>query len=133
MLVLVTLSCVTLAVWVVPAERQRRAVAAIETLGGQVTYASNKAASDSFPIAHLRRWLPKDYFDEVESVNLNDPQVTDDGLAPLQGLTRLQKLWLNYTQITDVGLARLKRLTDLQTLTLDKPRLRTTVSPIWQG
>ena len=38
LLVLVTLLCVALSLWIVPAERQRRAVEAIEKLGGIVFY-----------------------------------------------------------------------------------------------
>lgn len=64
-LALVTLLCVVLSVCVVPAERQRRAVAAIEALGGIVTYMEKHAASESYPVTNLRHWLPPVYFDEV--------------------------------------------------------------------
>jgi hypothetical protein len=39
LLVIVTVLCVVLGMWIVPAERQRRAVAAIEAVGGSVEYA----------------------------------------------------------------------------------------------
>src|SRR5215469_3129191 len=78
-LVLVTLLCVALSVWVVPAERQRRAVKAIEALGGTVSYedihsyyASTQPTAESFLISFLRRWLPPDYLDEVKFVNLDN-------------------------------------------------------------
>ena len=39
LLVLVTVLCIALSMWVLPAERQRRAVAAIKLIGGEVGYA----------------------------------------------------------------------------------------------
>jgi hypothetical protein len=128
MLVLVTLLCVPLSLWVVPAERQRRTVAAIEAMGGAVDYVpflapvegsgvSDPRASEAFPVTFLRRWLPPDYFDEVLTVLLTNTRLTDAGLVHLLGLTSLQTLGLDNTQGTDVGLARL-RLTGLQQLLL---------------
>lgn len=102
-LVLVTLLCVALSVWVMPAARRRRAVAAIEKLGGMVGYVK-PAASETFPVAHLRRWLPPAYFDEIEWVDLNNTQVTDAGFAHLQGMTSLQWLDLDNTSVSDAGL-----------------------------
>lgn len=117
LLVLVTLLCVALGLWCVPAERQRRAVTAIEKLGGEVAYAK-PAASETFPVPLLRRWLPPVYFDEVEGLYLGDTQVTDAGLARLQGLTGLEILFLDNTPVTDAGLARLQGLTTLRLLSL---------------
>lgn len=57
-LVLVTLLCVALSLWVVPAERQRRAVAAIEALDGTVYFGDKQAASEPFTVGFLRRWPP---------------------------------------------------------------------------
>ena len=39
----VTLLCAVLSLWVVPAERQRRAVLAIEAVGGKVEYVEREA------------------------------------------------------------------------------------------
>lgn len=69
-LVVVGVLCVALSLWVVPAERQRRAVAAIEAPDGSVFYVDNQAASESFLTTYLRRWLPQDYLDEVDCVFL---------------------------------------------------------------
>jgi Leucine-rich repeat (LRR) protein len=121
-LVLVTLLCVGLSLWVGPAERQRRAVAAIDKFGGSVRY-GELAAGERFPVTFLRRWLSPDYFDEVEEVDLTGTQVTDAGLAHLQGLTGLQGLWLINTQVTDAGLAHLQGLTGLQVLSLDNTQV----------
>jgi hypothetical protein len=121
-LVLVTLLCVALSLWVVPAERQRRAVAAIEELGGGVSYAES-AASERFPVTFLRRWLPPDYFDEIAFVNLSYTQVTDAGLVHLQGLTGLQILGVYNTHVTDAGLAHLEGLTGLQRVSLSSTQV----------
>lgn len=126
--IMVTLLCVALSLWVVPAERQRRRVAAIEAMGGAVDYVpflalvegsgvSDPRASEAFPVTLLRRWLPPDYFDEVLTVLLTNTRLTDAGLDHVRGLTSLQTLGLGNTQDTDAGLARL-RLTGLQQLFL---------------
>ncbi len=51
-------------------------------------------------------------------LTLDGESVTNDDLAQLEGLTRLQKLDLGYTVVTDAGLAHLKRLTALRWLCL---------------
>ena len=48
-LLLVTLLCVGLSLWIAPAERQRRAVTAIETLGGAVVFVTMEEAASRFP------------------------------------------------------------------------------------
>jgi hypothetical protein len=96
---------------------QRRSVAAVAALRGQVTYAAPSAqprrgASKAFPRPpFLRHWLPRDYFDAVLWVSLNGNQVTDAGLMHLRGMKGLQQLYLDDTQITDAGLANLHGLT----------------------
>jgi hypothetical protein len=125
----VTALCVGLSLWVVPAQRQRRAVKAIEALGGTVDYVpflalvqgsgvSDPRASETFPITFLRRWLPPDYFDDVLTVLLTNTRLTDAGLVHLRGLTSLQTLGLGNTQNTDAGLAHLQGRTGLQNLSL---------------
>lgn len=115
MLVVVSMTCVALAVWVAPVERQRRAVAAIKALGGRVTYVENKSAS----VSPFWRWLPQAYQDEVEEVSLTGTNVTDTELAHLGALTGLQKIYLYDTRLTDAGLAHLKCLTKLKKLELN--------------
>ena len=118
MLVVVTLSCVALAVWVVPLERQRQAVEAIQAMDGRFHYADNEGKSESFPVAFLRRWLPQAYVNEVEVLWLDDTEITDDGLAPVEHLIGLQILTLEDSQVTDAGLAHLQGLTGLENLNL---------------
>jgi hypothetical protein len=122
-LVLVTLIGVALSLWVVPAERQRRAVAAIEKLGGNVGYVE-PAWSKALPVT-LFRWLPPYYFDGIGSVFLDGKKnVTDAGLAYLRGLTGLQQLYLSgESQVTDAGLVHLQGLTGLQILSLGDTQL----------
>jgi len=43
-------------------------------------------------------------------------KVTDDGLAHLEGLTGLRRLWFGYTNITDGALVHLQNLTNLREL-----------------
>jgi hypothetical protein len=95
MFAVVTMLCVVLALVVVPAKRQRHAVAAIEALGGRVHYAElDQGVSEAFPRPFLRRWLPRDYLDDVREVQLTWVENADAGLAHLQGLSALQKLLL---------------------------------------
>ncbi len=49
---------------------------------------------------------------------LKDTQITDAGLAHLEGLTKLSGLFVSSTQVSDAGLAHLKRLTKLTSLGL---------------
>lgn len=116
-LLFVTLLCVALSLWVVPAERRRRAVNAIEALGGTVILNSETRKKSSAE-AVLRRWLPEGYVDEIEYVLLDGPEITDAGLANLQGLTGLLGLTLENTWVTDAGLLRLQGLTNLQAIIL---------------
>ena len=124
MFVVVTALCVWLSVVANRAHRQRDAVAAIEALGGRVGYVKpDRKATEAFPTPFLRRWLSRDYFDDVRAVSLSGTQVTDAGLAHLQGLTRLRWLDLSGTRVTDVGLAQLHGLTGLQELNLDSTQI----------
>ena len=100
-LVAVSLLCVILSVWVVPAERQRRTVAAIMDLDGSVEYAqAGQSASESFPMTFLRRWLPPDYLDHVTYVSLSSTAVTDAQRLHLQTLTGLEMLGVEYATST---------------------------------
>lgn len=118
MLVLVGALCVALNVWIVPSERQRRAVAAIEALHGRVSYVAAQPTRESFQETFLRRWLPQTYFHDVIYVVLENAHVTDAELAHVQGLTGLQRLYLTNTHISDNGLTHLQGLTRLQRLYL---------------
>lgn len=123
-LVVVSLLCVALSLWVVPLERRRRAVEAIEALGGIVIFVNNETRHESFSVAFLRRWLPQAFVDEVEEVDFSKSiQNTDAGLAHLHELTSLKRLALDNPIITDAGLAHLQGLTSLQVLDLENSQV----------
>ncbi|HEX8913202.1 MAG TPA: hypothetical protein VF796_12655, partial [Humisphaera sp.] len=61
----------------------------------------------------LVKTLPK-----VQQLNLQNTSVTDAGLASVSGLTALTHLHLNGTAVTDAGLASLKGLENLEYLNL---------------
>src|SRR5262245_38247447 len=85
-LLLLTLVCaVGLALIVGPAERQRRAVRLIESLGGVAVYA-NKGDESYFAPKWLRQRLGQDYFQSVSEVYLMHSKVTDADLENLKGL-----------------------------------------------
>lgn len=143
LLLALTVLCISLGVIVNRANRQHNAVAAIQALDGQVIY----MATEGFPRSILRRWLPRDYVDGVQAVDLrpsgradaalaklhalkgvqwlylDDTSVTDAGLANLEGVTSLEGIWLRGTQVTDAGLASLQRLNGLRGLYLGGTRI----------
>ncbi len=124
---LITALCITLGMWIVPAERQRRAVAAIEALDVELRYSDpDPEASEIFPVNVMRRWLPRPYFDSVQGVIFSPDggsESTDDGLVHLQQLNGLQDLFLERTDVTDAGLRRVQRLPHLRSLDLSHTRV----------
>lgn len=146
LLALTTLMCLALGWFVNKCERQRRAVAAIEELGGSVEFEEREGEPGALE-AWLRERLPRSYFDDVDAVTLSDdqltdsdlacvedlsslhelamfsPQITDAGLQHIAGLTALQELDLSGTQITDVGLQHLPNLTSVQRLDLSETKM----------
>jgi hypothetical protein len=118
---LVTLTAVWLGALVNRAERQRRAVAEVQHLGGEVAYSDGGV---SWSPEWLRAWAREDYFQTVTAVSLmNVTQVTDADLTHLEGLTGLQRLWLHDTQVSDAGLEHLKGLNAIQELDLSNTRV----------
>ncbi|HVW38168.1 MAG TPA: hypothetical protein VHB99_12710, partial [Pirellulales bacterium] len=92
-----TLVCAGLAFVVVPAERQRRAVAALEAAGGSLGYLrdvpeSDETVWDMFPASCLTNLLPNDYFDDVDDASLEYCQTTDAVLANLRALKDLHSI-----------------------------------------
>jgi len=118
---LVTLMAVWLGALVNRAERQLRAVAAVQRLGGDVAYADEGL---SWTPEWLRAWAREGYFQTVTAVSLmNVTQVTDADLTHLEGLTGLQLLWLHDTQVSDAGLEHLKGLNAIQELDLSNTQV----------
>lgn len=54
----------------------------------------------------------------LRSLGLGDTKVTDAGLAHVKGMTGLESLYLSGDQITDAGLAQLAKLTNLRKLSV---------------
>ena len=143
--VIVSLLCVLLSALVVPVEKQRRAVAAIMSQGGWVMYAERPHDTQTYSrTPFLRRWLPRDYFDEVREVELGPSEsrlahlrslprvrtlilrgtrITDAELTCLTGMTVLRKLHLDDTQITDAGLAQLREMKCLREIYLGNTQI----------
>ena len=64
-------------------------------------------------LSYLRQNLK---LDRLESLELNNTQVTDAGMIHLRDLVELKRLYLNKTSVTDAGLVHLQELTSLQSL-----------------
>jgi hypothetical protein len=108
MLVVVTALSIALGVWGIPAERQRRAVQAIQAVGGKVGYVSRSS--------FLGQWLPQDYLHDISAVSLTGTHVTDDELAHVEPLLKVRLLLLADAPVTDAGLLHLEGLTALEEL-----------------
>jgi hypothetical protein len=66
----------------------------------------------------------------ARSLYFNDSSLTDDGLAHVKGLYRLETLYLERTKITDAGLATLQGLSRLRNLGLRGNNLTDAALPI---
>lgn len=127
--IIITLLCVALSLWAVPAERQRRAVAAIEAVGGGFRYNPWFIGPEPFPKRALRGWLPRDYFDRLKALRLSSgpfaasKAITDDDLANVRALRHLEELFIVGTEVTDAGLAHLAPLTRLKKLGLANTKI----------
>ena len=86
-------------------DAEKKAIAVIKKLGGDVTFAEKKPGKP------------------VIGVYLASTKVTDAGLVHLKGMMNLQMLHLYNTKVTDAGLVHLKGLTKLQFLTLDRTKV----------
>ena len=107
-----------LGLFVSKVDRARRAVAAIEAIGGTCEY-RNRDTEPGQMEAWLRRYLPRSYFDEVIIVQAKcGNKMTDAVAAHFSALTSLEWLDLNGTQVTGAGLEHLSELTSLRDLHL---------------
>ena len=96
----------------------RRTVARseLERVGGSISTGRELSA-------RIDRWLPEVLqclFYEHWEVHLSCANITDAGMANLNGLTCVEVLWLDYAQgVTDAGLANVKGLVTMRHLKLD--------------
>jgi internalin A len=112
--------------WLVRSARiQHEAVAAIEKVGGSVSYDWGWSNGKSIPGG--KPWAPRwfvdligvDYFGHVTIAWLSPPlNATNATLAAVGRLTRLERLVLIGTSADDAGLAHLKGLAKLSSLNL---------------
>ena len=107
-------------------------ITVIEEFGGRVTI-DRKSPDRAVISVDLRKSNVTDAglaylegFAKLQSLNLTETQVTDAGLVHLQGLTQLQSLDLRETSVTSVK--HLQGLTQLQRSSWEQPRLPT---PDW--
>jgi len=122
-MVLIALLCCVLAWLSHPAKIQRDAVMAIKRSGGIVVYdwdvgeGVGTGGLTLSPAKWVVEWLGPDYFTHVRVVNLRGT-ATDDDLAAVARLSRLECLKISYSPITDTGLQNLNGLVYLKRLDL---------------
>jgi len=94
------------------AAKRRKAIAAIEKLGGEVRYydASNPYIPGEPPrwYSWLRKLQGDEHLGNAVYVDLGGRPITDAGLVHLKGLTNLELLVLGDTQVTDEGVKNLQ-------------------------
>ena len=122
----ITVVAAALGLWlgyIAPAERQRASVRGVEELGGKIRYA-DAPVGELWPVTELREWLPRDYFDAVEAVDLyGHHRLVDADLRHLEGLAQLHELRLGHSHLTDAGLVHLRELRQLRELYLNRTRV----------
>ena len=104
------------------------AVAAIEKLGGDVTFDAKSGEVVNVDLDNA--WMLTDagllHLKEMTSLRallLVNTRITDVGLEHLKGMASLRGLGVKNTQITDAGLEHLKDLTSLPTLDLARTQI----------
>jgi hypothetical protein len=127
-LLLLTLLCVGLGWWVVKADRQREAVAAVRELGGRPRY-TFELGPEGFPLKRpeppwapewLRDTFGEDLFitvDTVEFEGIRDDFV-EQVVPKLRRVLSLRAISLRDTLISDAALASVAKLTQLRELVI---------------
>jgi len=113
------------------AGRQRRAVEAIERVGGWVAYDYNMPEDGGPAVqaepptpAWLRKLVGVDFLSEVVGVNCSFcTEVGDEVLQHIKGVPKLRWLVLHDTRITDAGLVNINGLKDLEYLHLNNTQV----------
>lgn len=139
--VVVSGTCVVLAAWVVPAERQKRAVAAIEAAGGDVWYDDEGTGSRKqgwvagligvdYVASPEAAWLASGTTDaelacasqlkSIKLLSLHDFDLTESRLSLFSGHTELRSLYLHKTDVNPKSLANFARSRHLEKLWLNR-------------
>jgi len=128
LVVAVAVPCCWLSVKMRQAERQRRAVEAIERVGwGEYDGVVDESGK---PQPSVPTWLSGlvgvDLFVDVVRVDFYESEASDVALEHLKGLTNLNHLEFSGTQVTDAGLEHLKGLTNLNYLKVSRTQVTDT-------
>ena len=105
-------------------DKEKAAVAAIESLGGSVRKMAANTDDQEIQFYLSDQDVTDEALKHVPDVsnvvwlNLRGTKITDAGLVHLKALTKLTRLHLEKTSITDVGLPHLAALTNLEYLNL---------------
>ncbi len=121
LLIVVSLICIALGLYIGPKTRRHNQVLAIEAVKGIVIYRPHE--EESWMVEQLRNYLPQDWFDEITSVFLQETDADDTTLEEIKSLVRLDYLDLRRTRVTDAGLVHLKGLVGLESLILVDTRI----------
>jgi hypothetical protein len=103
-------------------EKEDKAVAAIEKLGGKVERDNKKAGAPVISVDLTSKDVKDADLDclqdlgELKSLKLDNTRITDDGLKRVKGLKNLRSLTLSFTAISDEGLKHLTGLSNLEFL-----------------
>jgi hypothetical protein len=127
LLLAVLVISVAMGIYVNRVRRQQASIAAIKRLGGATYYDYARKLGDDagqcWAPAWLRRTLGDDYFHSVVEVNIDfsvrgpaNRRLTDEALAHLKGLPRLERLLLGPSQASDDGLADVGKLRHLRSI-----------------
>ena len=111
-----TLLCVLFGPWADGAHRQRKAVAAISRLGGNVSYRGevwHDFRRPSWIPISLKNFIGRDFFDPVTIVSLSSEEFHDLDLVCLEDLPDVEEIWIPES-ITDAGLDHLRGMTKLE-------------------
>jgi hypothetical protein len=96
--------------------QQRDAVAALEKMGCNIRY---DGAGNLDATAWLTQFLDRNAFGSVYSVD-SGSRFSDAEFLHVRGMTKLESLSLEQSQVTDAGLVCLRQLTRLRVLDLSK-------------
>ncbi len=121
LLILIAGFAVVLATYVNSANRQRRAIARIEQLGGEVRYDYNFHRPRPWPLpgpTWLRERLGIDYFATANLVVFVRPDIRDDHLAVLRDLPELRELRLFKANVRGPGFVHVRDLSNLTMIAL---------------
>jgi Leucine-rich repeat (LRR) protein len=101
-------------------ERERRAAAEIERLGGSIGY---RDSGPGLLEEWISVWFGRNLRSAVEVFSADCAEMTGEVSQHLAGLTNLEVLWLHSTPVTDSGLKQIAGLTNLQSLNLSSTRI----------